>query len=83
MSDKDNGRKSQGDMSPAEMSMRKFLKQLGVTTHQELEVALAKAVAAGKISPGGTINIKADLRIEALDFNHSVSAELMAPDAQD
>jgi hypothetical protein len=40
-------------------------------------------VAAGKISPGGTINIKADLRIEALDFNHSVSAELMAPDAQD
>ena len=70
-------------MSPAEMSMRKFLKQLGVTTHQELEVALAKAVAAGKMLPGGTINIKADLRIEALDFNHSVSAELMAPDAQD
>ena len=83
MSEKDNGRKPQGDMSPAEMSMRKFLKQLGVTTHQELEVALAKAVAAGKISPGGTINITADLRIEALDFNHSVSAELMAPDAQD
>ena len=83
MSEKDNGRKPQGDMSPAEMSMRKFLKQLGVTTHQELEVALAKAVAAGKMLPGGTINIKADLRIEALDFNHSVSAELMAPDAQD
>ena len=83
MSEKDNGRKPQGDMSPAEISMRKFLKQLGVTTHQELEVALAKAVAAGKMLPGGTINIKADLRIEALDFNHSVSAELMAPDAQD
>jgi len=83
MSEKDNGRKPQGDMSPAEMSMRKFLKQLGVTTHQELEAALAKAVATGKISPGGTINIKADLHIEALDFNHSVSAELIAPDGQD
>ena len=31
------------EMSASEIAMRKFLKQLGVTTHQKLEAALAGA----------------------------------------
>jgi len=83
MSDKAEGRGGQGDMSPAEMSMRKFLKQLGVTTHQELEAILAQAVKSGDLAPGGSIEIKADLKIAALNFSHSVSAQLVVPDKQD
>ena len=52
MSDKSNGRRDQGEMTASEMSMRKFLKQLGVTAHQELEAAVAKAVADGKLGSG-------------------------------
>ena len=40
---------SREDMSDVEVAMRKFLKQLGVTAHQELEAALAAAVAEGKL----------------------------------
>ena len=70
-------------MTTSEMSMRKFLKQLGVTAHQELEAAVTKAVADGKIAPGGSIDIKAELRIAELGLSHSVSAQVIAPDDED
>ena len=35
------------EMTEDEIAMRKFLKQLGVTAHQELETALKAAVAMG------------------------------------
>ena len=82
MNDKSNGRKDQAEMTASEVSMRKFLKQLGVTAHQELEAAVAKAVADGKLSPGGSINITAELTITELGLSHSVSAQLTAPDGE-
>ena len=82
MNDKSNGRKDQAEMTASEMSMRKFLKQLGVTAYQELEAAVAKAVADGKLSPGGSINITAELTITELGLSHSVSAQLTAPDGE-
>ena len=45
MSEQQKPKKDMADMTPAEISMRKFLKALGVTTHQKLEAALADAVA--------------------------------------
>ena len=82
MSDKTNGRRDQAEMTASEMSMRKFLKQLGVTAHQELEAAVAKAVAEGKLSPGGRIDITTELTIAELGLSHSVSAQLTAPDGE-
>ena len=82
MSDKSNGRRDQAEITTSEMSMRKFLKQLGVTAHQELEAAVAKAVADGKLAPGGSIDITAELRIAELGLSHSVSARLIAPDGE-
>ena len=70
------------EMSDDEIAMRKFLKQLGVTAHQELEAAVAKAVADGKLSPGGSIDITAELTIAELGLSHSVSAQLTAPDGE-
>lgn len=82
MSDKSNGRKDQAAMTASEISMRKFLKHLGVTAHQELEAAVAKAVADGKLSPGDSIDITAELTITKLGLSHSVSAQLTAPDGE-
>ena len=39
---------SREEMSDVEVAMRKFLKQLGVTAHQELEAALAAAEATAR-----------------------------------
>ena len=67
------------DMTTSEMAMRKFLKQLGVTAHQELADALAKAVADGKIEAGAELAVTACVEIADLQFTHNVTANLVAP----
>ena len=81
MNDKSSGRRDQGEMTASEVSMRKFLKQLGVTAHQELEVAIARAVAEGKVAPGSSVDITANLTVAELGIAHRVSAKVIAPDA--
>ena len=58
------------DMTASEITMRKFLKQLGVTAHQELADALVKAVADGKISAGAELTVTARVEIVDLQFTH-------------
>ncbi|CUH80775.1 DUF6494 family protein [Tropicibacter naphthalenivorans] len=53
------------------MSMRKFLKQVGVTSQQAIEEALRGADTAGK-----TYAVKAVITIEELDMTHEVSGEI-------
>ena len=67
-------------MNATEMAMRKFLKHLGVTAHQELADALVKAVADGKLQPGASVSVTARIEIADLAFTHDVSANLVAPD---
>jgi MOSC domain-containing protein YiiM len=67
-------------MTASEMAMRKFLKQLGVTAHQELAGALAKAVADGKIAAGAEVVVTARVEIADLQFTHDVTANLVAPE---
>ena len=47
MSSSDKPKKDFAEMTESEIAMRKFLKALGVTTHQKLEQALADAVSQG------------------------------------
>ena len=54
------------------MSMRKFLKQVGVTSQQEIE----KAVRAAK--PGGTVKVKMVLTIDEIGLSHTVEGEIDA-----
>ena len=70
---------SREDMSDVEVAMRKFLKQLGVTAHQELEAALASAVAEGKLQAGASVPVSAEVTIPEIGFTHQVSATLLAP----
>ena len=54
------------------MSLRKFLKQVGVTSQQEIE----KAVRAA--SPGGAVKAKMVLTIEEIGLTHTVEGEIEA-----
>jgi hypothetical protein len=71
---------SKTEMNATQMAMRKFLKQLGVTAHQELADALAKAVADGKLQPGASVPVTARIEIADLAFTHDVTANLVAPE---
>lgn len=67
------------DMSDDEIAMRKFLKQLGVTAHQELEVALQAAVAEGKLAAGAEVAVSAEVTIAELGYVHRVEGNLLTP----
>ncbi len=53
------------------MSMRKFLKQVGVTSQQAIEDAMRDGDTAGK-----TYAIKAVITIEELGMTHEVTGEI-------
>ena len=67
------------EMTEDEIAMRKFLKQLGVTAHQELEAALKAAVADGRIAAGAELPVSAVVTIDSLGVSHRVNAVLLAP----
>lgn len=55
------------------MSMRKFLKQVGVTSQQAIEEALRKSGAA---AAGKTFEAKVVLTVEGLDVHHEVTGTI-------
>ena len=79
MSEQQKPKKDMADMTPAEISMRKFLKALGVTTHQKLEAALADAVASGTLPADSQLDITAKIEIAELGFRHTISAQIATP----
>lgn len=58
------------------MSMRKFLKQVGVTSQQAIEEAVRKA---GKDIAGKPLKARMVLTIEGLDLEHVVEGEITGP----
>ena len=70
---------SQSEMTESEMTVRKFLKQLGVTGHQKLSEVLEEAVRSGKLITGGDVVVNAKIEIIELEFSHDVTATLRAP----
>ena len=54
------------------MSMRKFLKQVGVTSQQAIEEALRSAGGTG----GKSYEVKMVLTIDGLDMNHVVTGTI-------
>ena len=69
---------TKSDMTASEMTVRKFLKQLGVTGHQKLTDAMDDAVRSGIVSSGN--ELPATIEIGTLKFSHIVTASLLAPD---
>jgi hypothetical protein len=56
------------------MSMRKFLKQVGVTSQQAIEEAMRKAGASA--TNGKTFSARVVLTIEGLDLEHVVEGKI-------
>lgn len=58
------------------MSMRKFLKQVGVTSQQAIEEALRNS----ENTKGQTFEAKVVLTIDGLDLNHVVTGKIQGPE---
>ena len=76
-------KKDISEMSESEISFRKFLKNLGVTTHKELEKLIGAKIENGELNESSTLNITAQIKIEELNFNHSISSTLILPKKND
>ncbi|MGA7328979.1 MAG: DUF6494 family protein [Rhodomicrobium sp.] len=57
------------------MSMRKFLKRVGVTSQQEIE----RVVREGQLK-SGTLKVRAVLTAEGTNLNHVIDGEIELPD---
>ncbi len=60
------------DQEAFNMSMRKFLKQVGVTSQQQIEAAVREADLGGK----GSLKVKMVLTAEGTGLNHVVEGEI-------
>lgn len=60
------------------MSLRKFLKQVGVTSQQAIEEAMRKA---GPDVAGKKLNARMVLTIDGVDLNHVVEGQIKGPQA--
>jgi hypothetical protein len=56
------------------MSMRKFLKQVGVTSQQAIEKAARDARDAGSL--GDSLKVRAVVTIDGLDMQHEVTGTI-------
>ena len=52
-------KKEMSDMTESEISYRKFLKNLGVTTHKEIEELVNKKIENGELQNNTKLNITA------------------------
>jgi hypothetical protein len=53
-------------------SIRKFLKNIGVTSQREIEKAVRAAVASGKLKGNETLPAKMTLTIGGLSLTHTI-----------
>ena len=59
------------------MSMRKFLKQVGVTSQQQIEEAMREA--GTEKTAGKTFDVKVVMTIDGLDVEHVVTGKINGP----
>ena len=64
------------DQETFNLSIRKFLKTVGVGSQREIEQAVAKAIAAGTIAGGETLAATMTLQIAALRLEVGFDGEI-------
>jgi hypothetical protein len=58
------------------MSIRKFLKMVGVRSQTEIERAVAKAIADGKLKGGESLPARMQLTIDKIDLTLTLDGEI-------
>jgi hypothetical protein len=64
------------DQETFNLSIRKFLKMVGIGSQREIELAVAKALAAGQIKGTETFPAKVTLEVAALKINVDFDGEI-------
>jgi Family of unknown function (DUF6494) len=58
------------------VSLRKFLKQVGVTSQREIEKAVRDAIEAGKLKGNEKLSAKMVLTIEGISLVHEIDDDI-------
>ncbi len=58
------------------MEIRKFLKQVGVTSQREIEHTVIKAIEAGKLTGTESFDIKMTLEAPSIGLTHTVEGKI-------
>jgi hypothetical protein len=58
------------------VSLRKFLKTVGVTSQREIEKAIRDAVEGGKLKGNEKLSAKVVLTVGGIGLNHEVKGDL-------
>jgi len=58
------------------MSVRQFLKQVGITSQREIESAVRAAIEAGTLKGTETLSARMTLTIESLGLKHAVEQDI-------
>ncbi|WP_020563377.1 DUF6494 family protein [Methylosarcina fibrata] len=58
------------------MEIRKYLKQVGVTSQREIEHAVQKALESGKINGNESFDVKMTLEAPALGLVHHIDGHI-------
>jgi hypothetical protein len=57
-------------------SLRKFLKQVGVTSQREIEKAVREAVTAGRLKGDEKLSAKMVLTVGGINLTHEITDEI-------
>ncbi|HLI10454.1 MAG TPA: DUF6494 family protein [Alphaproteobacteria bacterium] len=58
------------------MEVRKFLKVVGVTSQREIEDAVRKAVANGKLKGNEKLQARMVLTVDKIDLSHQIMGDI-------
>jgi ribosomal protein L1 len=58
------------------MTIRKFLKTVGVTSQREIEEAVRKAIADGRLKGNETLTAKVVLTLDKVDLKHEIDGTI-------
>jgi len=64
------------DTEAFNMSVRKFLKSVGVQSQREIEVAVEAAIASGKLKGGESLPAKMTLTVEGLALSVTIDGRI-------
>ena len=58
------------------IEVRKFLKEVGVTSQREIERAVRRAFASGQLEGDEKLKVSARIQIERVELDHRVDGEI-------
>jgi len=58
------------------MSIRKFLKEVGVSSQREIEKSVREAFAGGELAGATTLEVRMNLTLDSVGLSHQVNGRI-------